>query len=449
VHLTDGGVRRFARAIRRGGQRGSLPAGIAVVAALGTLAGVLVAVFSGAPQGQPDSIRVGHAARQRAALSSFGLPPVRPTTGNAPVLPGLTLGSSAHLMTGSLVPTAKVPPSRPYVAPLRETYQADMLIVAPHSLPRTLLAAVSRLPGAVATEQIEAVRMRINGSYAAVLGVDPSVFRSFAARPTAASNALWEGVAGGGIAVSYTMGKLDKLPLGGTVKASGRTPKRLRVVAFGTMGIGGVDAVVSNAVARSLGAPAGNAIVVSVRSGNFTADVAAAGRLVPHGARVEQLVALVQSGPSDSGMAGAGPVSSSAVPSAQIEVMLKAAMSREGDPYVWGAAGPDEFDCSGLVQWSFAQAGIVMPRVADDQALTGPAVSVSQLQPGDLLFYHTDPTAPTYISHVAIYLGNGWMIQAPETGEDVEVVPADFGNEFAGAVRVNVAQAASVAASVG
>jgi peptidoglycan DL-endopeptidase CwlO len=128
--------------------------------------------------------------------------------------------------------------------------------------------------------------------------------------------------------------------------------------------------------------------------------------------------------------------------------MLRAAMSRRGMQYVWGAAGPTSFDCSGLVQWSFAQAGIVMPRVAADQALTGPAVPVSQLQPGDLLFYHTDPTAPTYISHVAIYLGNGWMIQAPEPGEDVEVVPADFGSEFAGAVQVNPAQAAAVAAQV-
>jgi cell wall-associated NlpC family hydrolase len=57
--------------------------------------------------------------------------------------------------------------------------------------------------------------------------------------------------------------------------------------------------------------------------------------------------------------------------------MLKAAMSRLGMRYVWGGAGPTQFDCSGLVQWSFARAGIVMPRVAADQALTGPAVPVS------------------------------------------------------------------------
>jgi len=73
------------------------------------------------------------------------------------------------------------------------------------------------------------------------------------------------GIADGGIAVSYTMGKLDKIPLGGSVVAAGRTARRLPVVAFGTLGIGGVNAVVSDATARALGAPAGNAIVVSVR----------------------------------------------------------------------------------------------------------------------------------------------------------------------------------------
>jgi cell wall-associated NlpC family hydrolase len=105
------------------------------------------------------------------------------------------------------------------------------------------------------------------------------------------------------------------------------------------------------------------------------------------------------------------------------------------------------FDCSGLVKWSLAQAGVVMPRVAADQARTGPQVPLSQLQPGDLLFYHTDPTAPGYISHVAIYAGDGEMIQAPEPGLDVEIVPADFGSEFAGAVAVYPRVAAAVAAN--
>jgi hypothetical protein len=419
-----------------------LSAGVAALAAVGTLSGVLVAVVSAAPSGQPGA---SGAVKQLASSPVLGLPAVRPSTGSAPVAPGLAMGTSAQLLA---VPTARSAAVQPHVAPLRRTLQADLLIVAPFSLRASLAKAVDRIPGVVATERIEAVRMAVNGSSTAVLGVDPSVFREFAARPTGASNALWQGVAGGGIAISYTMGTQDKISLGGRVTAAGQTTQKLRVAAFGTLGIGGVNAVVSDATARRLGAPADNAIVVSVAPADFTAALAAAGRLIPKGAGVEQLVSLISTGPDSAGTAGAGQPNETAAPPTVLEGMLKAAMSRRGMPYVWGAAGPRSFDCSGLVQWSFAQAGLVMPRVAADQALTGPAVPVSQLQPGDLLFYHTDPTAPSYISHVAIFLGNGWMIQAPEAGMDVEVVPADFGTEFAGAVRVNPAQAATVAARV-
>jgi cell wall-associated NlpC family hydrolase len=403
-------------------------------------------VLSSAPSGQLASAGAGSV---RAASPTFGLLAVKPSTGSAPVAPGLAMGNGARLLA---VPIASSG-AEPRVTPLRRTVQADLLIVAPFSLSEGLAAKVGRIPGVVAAERIEAVRMSVNGSSTAVLGVDPSVFREFAARPTGASNALWQGVAGGGIAVSYTMGTEDKIKLGGTVTAAGRTTKKLRVAAFGTLGIGGVNAVVSDATARDLGAPAGNAIVVSVAPSDFTAALAAAGRLIPKGAGVEQLVSLIAAGgdgtgTSGSGAAGAGQATESAVPQTALNAMLTAAMSRRGMPYVWGAAGPTSFDCSGLVQWSFRQAGILMPRVAADQALSGPSVPVSQLQPGDLLFYHTDPTDPTYISHVAIYLGNGWMEQAPEPGLDVEVVPADFGSEFAGAVRVNPAQAAAVAARV-
>ena len=133
---------------------------------------------------------------------------------------------------------------------------------------------------------------------------------------------------------------------------------------------------------------------------------------------------------------------------AQLTTALRAAESRRGLPYVWGAAGPSSFDCSGLVEWSFAQAGISMPRVAADQARTGLSVPVTRLQPGDLLFYHTDPTDPGYISHVAIYLGSGWMIQAPQPGMNVEIVPARFGSQFAGAVRVYPRTAATLASGL-
>lgn len=410
-----------------------------MLAALGAVAGVLVAVLSGPPQG----------SRQ------FGLPDVQASTGGAAVITGvpLTVGAGARLLSDSPVPVVKTPATGGAVAALHRTVQPDLLVVAPFSLPDGLLAAVRKLPGLLQAERIEAVRMRVNGASTALLGVDPSQFRSFAARPTGAASGLWQGVADGGIAVSYTMGELDKIPLGGSVLASGQTPRRLPVVAFGTLGIGGVNAVVSDATATALGAPAGNAIVVGVRAGDITADAAAIGRLLPRGAGVEQLVTLVSTGTASTGTAststaGAGPVTAAAAPTAALGAMLSAAMSRRGLPYVYGAAGPGSFDCSGLVQWSFAQAGITMPRTAAEQALAGPAVPVSQLQPGDLLFYHTDPTAPGYISHVGIYLGNGWMIQAPQPGMDVEVVHAYFGAEFAGAVRVSPAQAAAVAARV-
>ncbi len=179
-----------------------------------------------------------------------------------------------------------------------------------------------------------------------MLGVDPSVFREFAARPTGASNALWQGVAGGGIAVSYTMGTEDKITLGGTVTAAGQTTKKLRVAAFGTLGIGGVNAVVSDATARALGAPAGNAIVVSVAPSDFTAAAAAAGRLIPKGAGVEQLVSLISTGgdaspgPTAPGRPVPGRRPSRRCRRPRSSAMLRAAMSRRGMPYVWGAAGP-------------------------------------------------------------------------------------------------------------
>jgi cell wall-associated NlpC family hydrolase len=390
------------------------------------VAGVIAAFAASAPA----------APRAAAASPVASLPKVAPSKSSGPVYPGAATKADFADPAVQLADS-----SAGTVAPLRTQRQADLLIVSSSTLPAAVLNGVLHHSGVTSAEQIEAVRMRINGTYTAVLGVDPSVFRSYAERPTASSNALWDGVADGGVAISYTMGTMDHLKLGGTVSAAGKVTENLRVAAFGTMGIGGVDAVVSLAVARSLGMPAGNAIVVSASSSaDLTSLATALGKLLPKGASVEPLVRVVGASPSGSDSAYAS--------SAQLTTMLRAAYSRLGMPYVWGAAGPEEFDCSGLVQWSFAQAGITMPRVAADQALTGASVPISKLQPGDLLFYHTDPSAPDYISHVAIYLGNGWMIQAPRTGLDVEVVPASFGSEFAGAVRVDIALAAQVAASV-
>jgi len=308
--------------------------------------------------------------------------------------------------------------------------------------------------GVRAVEAVDAARVKVNGKFAAILGVNPSTFRRFAAKPTAKDNAFWRSVASGSLGLSFEMGKHDKLPTGTAVRVAGQQLMTMRIGRFGTVGIGGVDAVVTDGVARSLGFPVGNAIVISAPSAKLTQLTHKIKKLMPHAAQVAQLVVQVggtpTAGSAPAGSAPAGsvvPVTGGLASSKVLRTMLLAAESRLGMPYIWGANGPKSFDCSGLVQWSFAQAGVVMPRVAADQARTGPAVPISRLGPGDLLFYHTDPTAPGYISHVAIYLGDGKMIQAPQPGMNVEVVPADLGTGFAGAVHVSPAVAGQVAAT--
>jgi peptidoglycan DL-endopeptidase CwlO len=108
---------------------------------------------------------------------------------------------------------------------------------------------------------------------------------------------------------------------------------------------------------------------------------------------------------------------------------LQAAITREGDPYVWGASGPGEFDCSGLVVWAYAQEGIALPHYTGDLWNSGMHVARSDLEPGDLVFFFAD------ISHVGIYIGDGMMIDAPDFGETVHVQPV-FWSDYVGAVRI-------------
>jgi peptidoglycan DL-endopeptidase CwlO len=110
-------------------------------------------------------------------------------------------------------------------------------------------------------------------------------------------------------------------------------------------------------------------------------------------------------------------------------VALRAALTRRGDPYIWGAAGPGEFDCSGLVMWAYAQEGIHLDHYTGDQWDEGQHISRGQLEPGDLLFFFAD------ISHVGIWIGNGLMVDAPSFGQDVMVQPVDW-SIFVGAVRI-------------
>ncbi|MGH3781576.1 MAG: C40 family peptidase [Pseudonocardiaceae bacterium] len=91
---------------------------------------------------------------------------------------------------------------------------------------------------------------------------------------------------------------------------------------------------------------------------------------------------------------------------------MQYALGEVGKPYVWGATGPNSYDCSGLMLRAYESAGITLPRVAAQQYWAGTQLPVRQAQPGDLLFWGYDTSNPATIHHVAMYLGNGRMVEA-------------------------------------
>ncbi|MDN3024546.1 C40 family peptidase [Streptomyces sp. S.PB5] len=116
-------------------------------------------------------------------------------------------------------------------------------------------------------------------------------------------------------------------------------------------------------------------------------------------------------------------------PNSRTSAAISYAYSKLGSPYVWGATGPDAFDCSGLTQAAYRSAGISLPRTTYAQIDTGQRVSRSELMPGDLVFFYSA------ISHVGLYIGNGQMIHAPNPSAPVRIAPIDE-MPFAGATRV-------------
>ena len=117
--------------------------------------------------------------------------------------------------------------------------------------------------------------------------------------------------------------------------------------------------------------------------------------------------------------------------STQAEQAVAFAYAQLGKPYQWGATGPGSFDCSGLAQAAWAAAGVSIPRDTYEQWAALPHIAASALQPGDLLYYDG-------IGHVAIYVGDGYIIDAPQTGLDVEKIPmatAWYAETFVGAAR--------------
>jgi cell wall-associated NlpC family hydrolase len=126
-------------------------------------------------------------------------------------------------------------------------------------------------------------------------------------------------------------------------------------------------------------------------------------------------------------------------PSRQAAGAIAYAQSKLGTPYLWGGTGTaaqsGRFDCSGLTQASYDKVGIKLPRVANDQYNAGPHPARNELLPGDLVFFSHDPTDSRAIHHVGIYVGGGYMIDAPRTGAVIRFDPIDGGDYF-GATRV-------------
>jgi len=114
--------------------------------------------------------------------------------------------------------------------------------------------------------------------------------------------------------------------------------------------------------------------------------------------------------------------------SGRASIAVQEAYRKLGSPYKWAAAGPDRFDCSGLTMWVWAKAGVSLPHSSKAQYAGGRKVARSSLQPGDLVFFGSP------IHHVAIYVGGGQMISAPQTGEFVKLRSANR-PDYVGAVR--------------
>lgn len=120
-----------------------------------------------------------------------------------------------------------------------------------------------------------------------------------------------------------------------------------------------------------------------------------------------------------------------AAPAPQVSTgqrILDAASTRVGSPYVWGATGPNSFDCSGLTSWAYKEAGISIPRTSQAQIAGGTQVSKADLRPGDIVAFYSGA------SHVGIYAGNGQVVHAPYSGTSVSYAPLDS-MPFYGATR--------------
>ena len=131
----------------------------------------------------------------------------------------------------------------------------------------------------------------------------------------------------------------------------------------------------------------------------------------------ERKAAAEQAQAGTGGGTGSSPATTSSGYATKAAKAVAFAEAQLGKPYVWGATGPNSYDCSGLTQAAWKAAGVDLPRTTWDQVKVGVRVSVDELQPGDLVFFYND------ISHVGLYIGGGMMIHAPKPGDVVKKAP--------------------------
>jgi cell wall-associated NlpC family hydrolase len=144
------------------------------------------------------------------------------------------------------------------------------------------------------------------------------------------------------------------------------------------------------------------------------------------GVTLSPLPALANTGTTVAPVAAAP----AAAPTQAAQIAVDTALAQQGKPYVWGGAGPDSYDCSGLTQYAYAAAGIALPHSSSMQSTMGTPVAYSDLQPGDLVFFYSP------VSHVAMYIGNGQIVQASTYGQPVAVTELAYMPDFNSARRV-------------
>jgi len=140
---------------------------------------------------------------------------------------------------------------------------------------------------------------------------------------------------------------------------------------------------------------------------------------------------------SSGGSSGRAPVPAggSSASASQGQAALEWARTQIGDPYEWGAAGPDSWDCSGLTSAAYRAAGASLPRTSSSQYRAVAKISYDDLRPGDLIFYGSDPDDASTVYHVAIYAGGGQMVEAPRTGLDVRTTAVRYASSMTWAGR--------------